>query len=35
MASVGLAEPGEEPSPAELVARFDAGRLPAAPTVLA
>jgi glutamyl-tRNA synthetase len=35
MASAGLAEPGEEPSPAELVARFDPRRLPAAPTVLA
>jgi len=35
MASVGLAAPGEEPAPAELVARFDPARLPAAPTVLA
>ena len=35
MAGVGLAEPGEEPSPGELVARFDPARLPDSPTVLA
>jgi glutamyl-tRNA synthetase len=34
-ASVGLAEPGEVPAPAELLARFDPGALPSAPTVLA
>jgi glutamyl-tRNA synthetase len=33
--SVGLAAPGEEPSLDELVARFDADRLPREPTVLA
>ena len=32
-ASLGLAEPGEEPSPAELLARFDPSRLPAEPTI--
>ena len=34
-ASVGLAEPGEEPSMDELLARFDPDRLPSEPTVLA
>jgi glutamyl-tRNA synthetase len=34
MASVGLAEPGEEPSMAELLARFDPAALPTEPTVL-
>jgi len=33
--SLGLAAPGEQPSPAELAARFDADRLPAGPWVLA
>ncbi len=31
--SLGLAEPGEIPSPEELLARFDPGRLPTEPTV--
>ncbi len=34
-ASVGLAEPGEQPSLHELLARFDPDRLPREPTVLA
>jgi glutamyl-tRNA synthetase len=34
-ASVGLAEPGENPGMDELLARFDPARLPAGPTVLA
>ena len=34
MATVGLAEPGEEPSMRDLLERFDAERLPRAPTVL-
>jgi glutamyl-tRNA synthetase len=34
MATVGLAEPGEEPSMDELLARFDPTHLPRAPTVL-
>ena len=34
MATVGLAEPGEEPAMDELLARFDPGRVPRAPTVL-
>ena len=32
--SLGLAEPGEEPSPRELLARFDPARLPREPWVL-
>lgn len=32
-ASAGLCAPGEHPSPAELVARFDPARIPRAPTV--
>jgi glutamyl-tRNA synthetase len=35
MASVGLAEPGEEPTMDGLLARFDPDRVPAEPTVLA
>jgi glutamyl-tRNA synthetase len=35
MASIGLAEPGEEPSMDELVTRFDPARVPTEPTVLA
>jgi glutamyl-tRNA synthetase len=31
--TLGLAEPGEAPAPAELLARFDPARLPAGPTV--
>lgn len=31
--SLGLAEPGETPTPEELLARFDPGRLPIEPTV--
>ena len=34
MATVGLAEPGTEPTMDELLARFDPARLPRAPTVL-
>ena len=34
MATVGLAEPGTEPTMQELLARFDPARLPRAPTVL-
>jgi glutamyl-tRNA synthetase len=34
-ASVGLAAPGEQPSLDELLERFDPGRLPREPTVLA
>jgi glutamyl-tRNA synthetase len=34
MASVGLAEPGEEPSMADVLGRFDPERLPRSPTVL-
>jgi glutamyl-tRNA synthetase len=33
--TVGLAEPGEEPSMADLLERFDPDRLPREPTVLA
>lgn len=32
--SLGLAEPGETPTPEELLARFDPGRLPDEPTLL-
>jgi glutamyl-tRNA synthetase len=34
MASVGLAEPGEEPSMAALLERFDPDAVPTEPTVL-
>jgi hypothetical protein len=34
MATVGLAEPGEQPSMDELLERFDVERLPRAATVL-
>jgi glutamyl-tRNA synthetase len=35
METVGLADPGEEPSMTALLARFDASKLPKAPTTLA